>query len=195
VDQQAVAVKHNNNNKSPQTAENNGKSARALRRRRRRNKKQQNSQQPDCFEDPKSNNEQLTPSTSNFHCKEEDSITDSNKMPARFADDVITAEPDTRTAPQLDLGGGHYASRQQQQHLLNDEIAITGFSGRLPESSSIEEFKQNLFDGIDMVNDEPRRWERGESFIIYFNFSCNLLLICTMKHRYIYDYTRQQPNS
>ncbi|XP_017858729.1 PREDICTED: fatty acid synthase [Drosophila arizonae] len=79
-------------------------------------------------------------------------------MPARFSEEVITAEPATRTAPQLDLGGGHYAPRQQA---LNEEIAITGFSGRLPESSNIEEFKQNLFDGVDMVTDDPRRWERG----------------------------------
>ncbi|XP_062142806.1 fatty acid synthase [Drosophila sulfurigaster albostrigata] len=82
-------------------------------------------------------------------------------MPARFVDDVITAEPATRTAAQLDLGGGHYAAPRQQQQLLNDEIAITGFSGRLPESSTIDEFKKNLFEGVDMVNDDPRRWERG----------------------------------
>jgi len=80
-------------------------------------------------------------------------------MPARFAEEVITAEPAQRAAPQLDLGGGNYVPRQQH---LNDEIAITGFSGRLPESSTIEEFKQNLFDGVDMVNDDPRRWERGK---------------------------------
>ncbi|XP_017037404.1 fatty acid synthase [Drosophila kikkawai] len=80
-------------------------------------------------------------------------------MPARFAEEVITAEPAQRAAPQLDLGGGGYAPRPQQH--LNDEIAITGFSGRLPESSSIEEFKQNLFNGVDMVNDDPRRWEKG----------------------------------
>lgn len=41
---------------------------------------------------------------------------------------------------------------------LPDEIVITGLSGRLPESSTIQEFKENLFNGIDMVNDDPRRW-------------------------------------
>ncbi|XP_031618486.1 fatty acid synthase-like [Contarinia nasturtii] len=41
---------------------------------------------------------------------------------------------------------------------LPDEIVITGISGHLPESSNIEEFKENLFNGVDMVNDEPRRW-------------------------------------
>lgn len=165
MDQQAVALKENI--ASTHTAQNNGKNARAhRRRRRRRNKKQQqdNSQQPDAFDAENASSEQLTPSTSketSTIVKEETVETKKNKMPARFAEDVITAEPaTTRTAPQLDLGGGHYVPRQQQ---LNDDVVISGFSGRLPESSNIEEFKQNLFNGVDMVNDDPRRWERGKS--------------------------------
>lgn len=39
-----------------------------------------------------------------------------------------------------------------------DDIVISGISGRLPESSSIEEFKQQLFDGVDLVTDDERRW-------------------------------------
>lgn len=42
-----------------------------------------------------------------------------------------------------------------------NEVVISGFSGRLPESSTIEEFKYNLFNGIDMVNDDPKRWPNG----------------------------------
>lgn len=77
-------------------------------------------------------------------------------MPARFADDVIndTAE---RNVP-MDLQA-RYAHRSPA--MTTGEIAITGFSGRLPESSNIEEFKKNLFEGVDMVNDDPRRWEKG----------------------------------
>ncbi|XP_039302621.1 fatty acid synthase [Solenopsis invicta] len=41
------------------------------------------------------------------------------------------------------------------------DIAITGISGRLPESSTIEEFKENLMKGIDMVTDDERRWPTG----------------------------------
>ncbi|XP_043471863.1 fatty acid synthase [Leptopilina heterotoma] len=44
---------------------------------------------------------------------------------------------------------------------IDDDIVITGFSGRLPESSNIEEFKQKLFDGIDLVTDDERRWPSG----------------------------------
>ncbi|CAG9771106.1 unnamed protein product [Ceutorhynchus assimilis] len=44
---------------------------------------------------------------------------------------------------------------------INDDVVLTGISGRLPESSSIEEFKQQLFDGVDLVTDDPRRWPSG----------------------------------
>ncbi|KAI4493375.1 hypothetical protein M0802_009435 [Mischocyttarus mexicanus] len=46
-------------------------------------------------------------------------------------------------------------------HNLNEDIVISGFSGRLPESSNIEEFKTKLFDGIDLVTDDERRWPSG----------------------------------
>ncbi|XP_050463287.1 fatty acid synthase-like isoform X2 [Cataglyphis hispanica] len=41
------------------------------------------------------------------------------------------------------------------------DIVITGISGRLPESSNIEEFKENLMKGIDMVTEDDRRWPAG----------------------------------
>ncbi|XP_034666101.1 fatty acid synthase [Drosophila subobscura] len=41
------------------------------------------------------------------------------------------------------------------------DVVISGLSGKLPESSNIEEFKYNLLNGIDMVTDDPRRWEAG----------------------------------
>lgn len=72
-------------------------------------------------------------------------------MPARF-EEVTT---DTRRNVPRDLGG-HYDGCQ-----IRDDICITGFSGRLPESSNIDEFKRNLMEGIDMVNDDDRRWPKG----------------------------------
>lgn len=51
-----------------------------------------------------------------------------------------------------------------QNNVLNgirDEVVISGISGRLPESNSIEEFKQQLFDGVDLVTDDERRWPTG----------------------------------
>ncbi|ALC38282.1 v-2-k05816, partial [Drosophila busckii] len=42
-----------------------------------------------------------------------------------------------------------------------NEIVISGISGKFPESSNIAEFKYNLLNGIDMVTNNPRRWEAG----------------------------------
>ncbi|XP_025419053.1 fatty acid synthase-like [Sipha flava] len=42
-----------------------------------------------------------------------------------------------------------------------DEIVISGISGRFPESDSIAEFRDNLFAGIDLITDDDRRWPGG----------------------------------
>ncbi|KAM3957748.1 fatty acid synthase-like [Aphomia sociella] len=42
-----------------------------------------------------------------------------------------------------------------------DDVVMTGLSGRLPESDSIEEFAQQLFDGVDLVTADDRRWTPG----------------------------------
>ncbi len=79
-------------------------------------------------------------------------------MPARFED--VATDPPRRGVPITrthDPEEG-YPHRNSPQDV---EVCITGFSGRLPESSNIEEFKRNLFEGVDMVNDEPRRWPAG----------------------------------
>ncbi|CAH0393331.1 unnamed protein product [Bemisia tabaci] len=44
---------------------------------------------------------------------------------------------------------------------LQDQIIISGFSGRFPESSTIEEFKKQLLKGVDLVTDDGRRWPAG----------------------------------
>lgn len=43
-----------------------------------------------------------------------------------------------------------------------DEIVIAGISGRLPESNNLEEFWENLINGVDMVTEDNRRWTPGE---------------------------------
>ncbi|KAL6267202.1 hypothetical protein P5V15_000279 [Pogonomyrmex californicus] len=44
---------------------------------------------------------------------------------------------------------------------VDSDIIIAGISGRLPESSNIEEFKQNLMKEVDMVTDNESRWTAG----------------------------------
>ncbi|XP_052754570.1 fatty acid synthase [Galleria mellonella] len=41
------------------------------------------------------------------------------------------------------------------------DVVITGLSGRLPESDTIDEFAQQLFDGVDLVTADDRRWTPG----------------------------------
>lgn len=42
-----------------------------------------------------------------------------------------------------------------------NDVVLTGLSGRLPESDNIEEFAQQLFDGVDLVTADGRRWMPG----------------------------------
>ena len=45
---------------------------------------------------------------------------------------------------------------------INDnDFVITGVSGRFPEANSIQEFADNLFNGVDMVTANDRRWPEG----------------------------------
>ncbi|KAL8612596.1 hypothetical protein ACOMHN_006582 [Nucella lapillus] len=41
------------------------------------------------------------------------------------------------------------------------EVVISGISGRLPESDNMEEFRQHLMKGEDMVTEDDRRWPPG----------------------------------
>lgn len=44
-----------------------------------------------------------------------------------------------------------------------DDVVISGFSGRFPECDSVDELREKLYAGYDMVNDDPRRWPYGKS--------------------------------
>lgn len=66
----------------------------------------------------------------------------------------------------------------------NDEIVISGISGRLPESNSIAEFRENLFAGLDLVTDDERRWPAGN----FYSFKiCVLFKILFFKHKNIFE--------
>ncbi|KAI5709648.1 hypothetical protein M8J75_001994 [Diaphorina citri] len=40
-------------------------------------------------------------------------------------------------------------------------VVISGISGRFPESSDCDEFKRNLYNGVDMISNDNRRWPPG----------------------------------
>jgi len=43
----------------------------------------------------------------------------------------------------------------------NVDVVISGISGRFPASDSVEEFKNNLYNGVDMVTADNTRWPVG----------------------------------
>ncbi|XP_054286913.1 fatty acid synthase-like [Macrosteles quadrilineatus] len=74
-------------------------------------------------------------------------------MPARFPE-----------VPQREVSGlqnGNSGSSGVGGFTLDDDVVISGISGRLPESSNIEEFKEQLFAGVDLITDDERRWPSG----------------------------------
>lgn len=43
-----------------------------------------------------------------------------------------------------------------------DDIVISGISARLPNCDTVEEFQKNLLAKVDLITDEPRRFQNGE---------------------------------
>jgi hypothetical protein len=48
----------------------------------------------------------------------------------------------------------------------NDDIVISGMGGRFPESDTVDEFAQNLYNNVDMIVDDDRRWPTGQSILV-----------------------------
>ena len=46
---------------------------------------------------------------------------------------------------------------------LPDDVVISGISGKFPESENMQEFADNLFNGVDMVTDDGRRFTPGQT--------------------------------
>ena len=44
---------------------------------------------------------------------------------------------------------------------LQGTIVVSGIGCRLPESENLEEFREHLFNGDDMVTEDDRRWPPG----------------------------------
>ncbi|CAF3688455.1 unnamed protein product [Adineta steineri] len=57
----------------------------------------------------------------------------------------------------IKTNGYHFSNTNEQ-----NDFVITGVSGRFPEANSIDEFAHNLFNGIDMVTADDRRWPEGQ---------------------------------
>ncbi|GAB6031064.1 hypothetical protein CHUAL_007875 [Chamberlinius hualienensis] len=42
-----------------------------------------------------------------------------------------------------------------------EDIVISGISGKFPEADNVQEYRDNLMNGVDMVTDDDRRWPSG----------------------------------
>ena len=51
-------------------------------------------------------------------------------------------------------------------YVYKGEVAITGISGRLPESNNIQEFRDHLMNKEDMVTADDRRFTMGTWAVI-----------------------------
>jgi hypothetical protein len=43
-----------------------------------------------------------------------------------------------------------------------EEVVISGIGGRFPESDTVDEFARNLYNKVDMIVDDDRRWPTGQ---------------------------------
>lgn len=48
------------------------------------------------------------------------------------------------------------------EFVYNGEVAISGISGRLPESDNLAEFREHLMKKEDMATEDDRRWKVGK---------------------------------
>lgn len=46
-----------------------------------------------------------------------------------------------------------------------EDVVIAGIAGKLPESENLQEFWENLLNGVDMVTEDDRRWKPGECLL------------------------------
>ncbi|CAG9791210.1 unnamed protein product [Diatraea saccharalis] len=57
--------------------------------------------------------------------------------------------------PEDKLKSGHRLSHPEP----GDEVYITGISGSFPDSDSVLHLQENLFNKVDMVSDNDKRWK------------------------------------
>ena len=66
-------------------------------------------------------------------------------------------------APMEDPPSSMTNGSNMPEYLYQGEVAISGISGRMPESHNMQEFRDHLMNMEDMVTEDNRRWEVGES--------------------------------
>ena len=58
---------------------------------------------------------------------------------------------------------------QSQINTFDDDIVISGISGRFPNSDNIKQLQENLFNEINLLRDVNLRWKTSK--FINYNYS------------------------
>lgn len=64
----------------------------------------------------------------------------------------------------------------------NDEdIVISGISARLPNCDSVEEFQTKLLDKVDLITDEPRRFQNGRLWLLNLKWKKSTIIFISKR--------------
>lgn len=55
---------------------------------------------------------------------------------------------------------------ENQKYINDDDVVISGISGRFPNCNTLEEFKEKLFNGVDILTEGESRWPDGKLYLI-----------------------------
>lgn len=48
-----------------------------------------------------------------------------------------------------------------------EEVVITGISGFYPDSDNVTDFAEKLFNKVDLISDDDRRWKLGNTTVTF----------------------------
>ena len=69
--------------------------------------------------------------------------------------------PPINTKSVIGQDSGPQVDHHMPEWEMKDDIVISGISGRFPESDNIDELRDNLYNNVDMVTEDERRWPFG----------------------------------
>lgn len=61
--------------------------------------------------------------------------------------------------------------KTSSDHFDEDDIVISGIAGRFPDSDNMRHFQENLFNKVDLVTDDDRRWKLGKFMKIHYQLT------------------------
>lgn len=85
-------------------------------------------------------------------------------MPAHEMEDILRGQGTWVPTPPQEGAAAYLNGNGAVPHVYSthEEVVISGISARLPESDNMEEFRQHLMLGEDMVTEDDRRWQPGK---------------------------------